>query len=322
MALENTTTNTAENGVSALLSKFGLHTADIENKSSNSTEVANEAATSGQSLPSLFASLLAIENQPNEADAIDSKISGEANLSTQSNILTGTASDVQGALSLLSGTSSVNGVLSDDAIATMQGTLLNALQNNVFQSLVTNNETFNDTSVNATTSVLGNVDSNTAANNQSNTTPTLFDNLYSGAFGDDGLDLKDGFDVLNIANHLPIVSDIYEATTSNHTAAAASLAGSFLYGGIGGLMYNAIDLTVENVTGQSISNNMWSMGQSLLASVFSNPSIDSKVSANTSGAPQTKASDATASIQTDDITAGITNKAADAAYQFVQRGFN
>ena len=322
MALENTTTNTAENGVSALLSKFGLHTADIENKSSNSTEVANEAATSGQSLPSLFASLLAIENQPNEADAIDSKISGEANLSTQSNILTGTASDVQGALSLLSGTSSVNGVLSDDAIATMQGTLLNALQNNVFQSLVTNNETFNDTSVNATTSVLGNVDSNTAANNQSNTTPTLFDNLYSGAFGDDGLDLKDGFDVLNIANHLPIVSDIYEATTSNHTAAAASLAGSFLYGGIGRLMYNAIDLTVENVTGQSISNNMWSMGQSLLASVFSNPSIDSKVSANTSGAPQTKASDATASIQTDDITAGITNKAADAAYQFVQRGFN
>ena len=322
MTLENTTTNTAENGVSALLSKFGLHTADIENKSSNSTEVANEAATSGQSLPSLFASLLAIENQPNEADAIDSKISGEANLSTQSNILTGTASDVQGALSLLSGTSSVNGVLSDDAIATMQGTLLNALQNNVFQSLVTNNETFNDTSVNATTSVLGNVDSNTAANNQSNTTPTLFDNLYSGAFGDDGLDLKDGFDVLNIANHLPIVSDIYEATTSNHTAAAASLAGSFLYGGIGRLMYNAIDLTVENVTGQSISNNMWSMGQSLLASVFSNPSIDSKVSANTSGAPQTKASDATASIQTDDITAGITNKAADAAYQFVQRGFN
>ena len=318
MALENTTTNTAENGLSALLSKFGLHTADIENKSANSTEVANEAATSGQSLPSLFASLLAIENQPNEADAIDSKISGEANLSTQSNILTGTASDVQGALSLLSGTSSVNGVLSDDAIATMQGTLLNALQNNVFQSLVTNN----DTSVNATTSVLGNGDSNAAANNQSDTTPTLFDNLYSGAFGDDGLDLKDGFDALNIANHLPIVSDIYEATTSNHTAAAASLAGSFLYGGIGGLMYNAIDLTVENVTGQSISNNMWSMGQSLLASVFSNPSIDSKVSANISGAPQTQASDATASIQTDDITAGITNKAADAAYQFVQRGFN
>ena len=322
MALENTTTNTAENGVSALLSKFGLHTADIENKSANSTEVANEAATSGQSLPSLFASLLAIENQPNEADAIDSKISGEANLSTQSNILAGTASDVQGALSLLSGTSSVNGVLSDDAIATMQGTLLNALRNNVFQSLVTNNETFNDTSVNATTSVLVNGDSNTAANNQSDTTPTLFDNLYSGAFGDEGLDLKDGFDVLNIANHLPIVSDIYEATTSNHTAAAASLAGSFLYGGIGGLMYNAIDLTVENVTGQSISNNMWSMGQSLLASVFSNPSIDSKVSANISGAPQTQASGATASIQTDDITAGITNKAADAAYQFVQRGFN
>ncbi|HAG31493.1 MAG TPA: hypothetical protein DCL39_18680, partial [Alteromonas macleodii] len=195
-------------------------------------------------------------------------------------------------------------------------------QNNVFQSLVTNNETSNDTSVNATTSVLGNGDSNAAANNQSDTTPTLFDNLYSGAFGDDGLDLKDGFDALNIANHLPIVSDIYEATTSNHTAAAASLAGSFLYGGIGGLMYNAIDLTVENVTGQSISNNMWSMGQSLLASVFSNPSIGSKVSANISGAPQTQASDATASIQTDDITAGITNKAADAAYQFVQRGFN
>jgi hypothetical protein len=98
--------------------------------------------------------------------------------------------------------------------------------------------------------------------------------------------------------------------------AAASLAGSFLYGGIGGLMYNAVDLAVENVTGQSISNNLWSMGQALVSSSFSEMNadsasyvIDESVLASTP-------------IETNDIKAGIANKAADATYQFVQRGLN
>ena len=318
MAIENTTTNVVKGGVSALLSKLGLHTTANENQSANSSEIGNEAATSGQSLPSLFASLLSIENQSGGADASDGEISSNAYLSTQSKDLTNTASNTQDALPLISGTTNANSALSDDTIAIMQNTLLNALQNSVFQSLVTNN----DTTVNATSGVQVNSDSNPGSSIKSDSPSTLFDSLYTAAFGEDGLDLKDGFDVLNIANHLPVVSDIYEETTSNQTAAAASLTGSFLYGGIGGLMYNAIDLAVENVSGQSISNHMWSMGQSLLASVFNNVSSDSNVNTDTSGTPQSQTIKASTPIETDDIAAGITGKAADAAYQFVQRSFN
>ena len=95
-------------------------------------------------------------------------------------------------------------------------------------------------------------------------TTSMFDNMMTSAFGEDGLGLQDGFDALNIVNHLPVVSDIYEATTSSHIAAASSMAGSFLYGGLGGLLYNAVDLTVEGLTGKSISNNLWDAGKQII----------------------------------------------------------
>lgn len=73
--------------------------------------------------------------------------------------------------------------------------------------------------------------------------------MYFGVFGDDGFDFKDGFDVLNIVNYLFIVLDIYEVIMLNYMVVVVSLVGSFLYGGIGGLMYEVIDLIVENVIG-------------------------------------------------------------------------
>lgn len=81
-------------------------------------------------------------------------------------------------------------------------------------------------------------------------------------------------------------------------------------------MFNAIDLAVENVTGQSISNNVWSMGQSLLSTSLSD------INADATGTSQTAADNALASmsIETDDVATKIADKAANATYQFVQRG--
>lgn len=307
MALENTTTSSVGTGFNALLSKLDLASGFNDSKATDSTNSSTtsdiEAAKSGESLPSIFSLLLEQQSQTNEPVGTSDTV---ADISADKKEIISDTSLTEDALSPLT---TISNALSDDAIAAMQGTLLTALQNNIFQALSINSDTTN-TATSATSNL------SNASNNQSETSPTLFDTLYTNAFGDDGLNLKDGFDVLNIANHLPVVSDIYEATTSSHTAAAASLAGSFLYGGIGGLMYNAVDLAVENVTGQSISNNLWSMGQAFVSSSFS------KI--NTDSASQVLDESVLAStpIETNDIKAGIANKAADATYQFVQRGLN
>ncbi|CAB9492458.1 hypothetical protein [Alteromonas macleodii] len=299
MALENTTTTSVGTGFNALLSKLDLASGFNDSKATDSTNSSTtsdiEAAKSGESLPSIFSLLLEQQSQTNEPVGTSDTV---ADISA-----TSLAEDA------LSPLTTISNALSDNAIAAMQGTLLTALQNNIFQALSTNSDTTN-TATSATSNL------SNASINQSETSPTLFDTLYTNAFGDDGLNLKDGFDVLNIANHLPVVSDIYEATTSSHTAAAASLAGSFLYGGIGGLMYNAVDLAVENVTGQSISNNLWSMGQAFVSSSFS------KINTDSASQVLDESVLASSPIETNDIKAGIANKAADATYQFVQRGLN
>ena len=299
MALENTTTSSVGTGFNALLSKLDLASGFNDSKAAESTNSSTtsdiEAAKSGESLPSIFSLLLEQQSQTNEPVGTSDTV---ADISA-----TSLAEDA------LSPLTTISNALSDDAIAAMQGTLLTALQNNIFQALSTNSDTTN-TATSATSNL------SNASINQGETSPTLFDTLYTNAFGDDGLNLKDGFDVLNIANHLPVVSDIYEATTSSHTAAAASLAGSFLYGGIGGLMYNAVDLAVENVTGQSISNNLWSMGQAFVSSSFS------KINADSASQVLDESVLASTPIETNDLKTGIANKAADATYQFVQRGLN
>lgn len=308
MALENTTTNSVGTGFNALLSKLDLASGFNDSKATNSTNSSttpdNEAAKGGESLPSIFSLLLEQQSQTNEPVGTSDTV---ADTSADNKEVISAASLAEDVLSPLT---TMSNALSDDAIVAMQGTLLTALQNNIFQALSTNSDTTNTATTSATS------DLSNANINQSEASPTLFDTLYTNAFGDDGLNLKDGFDVLNIANHLPIVSDVYEATTSSHTAAAASLAGSFLYGGIGGLMYNAVDLAVENVTGQSISNNLWSMGQALVSSSFS------EINADSAAQVLDESVFASTPIETNDIKAGIANKAADATYQFVQRGLN
>jgi len=312
MALENTTTSSVGTGFNALLSKLDLASGFNDSKATNSTNSSttpdNEAAKGGESLPSIFSLLLEQQSQTNEpVGTSDTVADTSADTIADKEEAISAASLAADALSPLT---TMSNALSDDAIVAMQGTLLTALQNNIFQALSTNSDTTNTATTSATS------DLSNANINQSEASPTLFDTLYTNAFGDDGLNLKDGFDVLNIANHLPIVSDVYEATTSSHTAAAASLAGSFLYGGIGGLMYNAVDLAVENVTGQSISNNLWSMGQALVSSSFS------EINADSASQVLDESVFASTPIETNDIKAGIANKAADATYQFVQRGLN
>jgi len=239
MAIETSTQGTINSLLSAVPSAGG-------NSTSNTAE---EAATTSQSLPSMFAALLSNEEASNDETSETS--SSQSSTSTS-----------QFDTSLLSN------LVTDDAISLMQNQLLGALQNNVFAALTAAASTSStDTTAQSSSSTASSADStsvevaSTEADLQTN---SMFDSMMTSAFGEDGLGLQDGFDALNIVNHLPIVSDIYEATTSSHIAAASSMAGSFLYGGLGGLLYNAVDLTVEGLTGKSISNNLWDAGKQII----------------------------------------------------------
>ncbi len=86
------------------------------------------------------------------------------------------------------------------------------------------------------------------------------------AFGQNGPDINDGFDALNLINHIPVVADIYQQSSATQVSVVSDLAGSFLYGGPTGLAYSALDLTVEGITGRSITQNMWQLGYDLLFS--------------------------------------------------------
>ncbi len=75
-------------------------------------------------------------------------------------------------------------------------------------------------------------------------------------FGNNGLEINDGFDTVNILHHIPIVSNIYEESSQQQISAIAKLGGGFLYGGTLGLGYAALDLAVEAYSGSSIGDTI------------------------------------------------------------------
>ena len=273
MAIETSTQGTINSLLSAVPSAGG-------NSTSNTAE---EAATTSQSLPSMFAALLSNEEASNDETSETS--SSQSSTSTS-----------QFDTSLLSN------LVTDDAISLMQNQLLGALQNNVFAALTAAASTSStDTAAQSSSSTAPSTTVEAASTETDLPTTSMFDSMMTSAFGEDGLGLQDGFDALNIVNHLPVVSDIYEATTSSHIAAASSMAGSFLYGGLGGLLYNAVDLTVEGLTGKSISNNLWDAGKQII-----------------NGNAPTETTDEN-SLMVDEADGETSSTAASDVYEFVRR---
>ena len=125
-----------------------------------------------------------------------------------------------------------------DAISSMQSTLLLGLQSSLLS-----------------TSLLSEPSENIVATNEQNEGTSTSSNLA--LFSQNNLSLQDGFDTVNILNHIPIVSDIYQTTSENAPIGmAAKLAGSFLFYGTTGLAYSAAELAYQSFTGTSISKTI------------------------------------------------------------------
>lgn len=147
---------------------------------------------------------------------------------------------------------------SEESIAKMQSVFLSMLKTD----LLTTSTSDTDTSSTSTEGATGNTDVLIGAATES----SGLDDFITTAFGEGGVDWNDGFDTVNLLHHIPLVSDFYQNVTSTDISAVSDLAGSFLYGGPMGLAYSVVNLGVKSMTGESITNNLWSAGYDLLFS--------------------------------------------------------
>ena len=88
------------------------------------------------------------------------------------------------------------------------------------------------------------------------------------AFGNDGFDVKDAFDSVNILNHIPIVADFYKESTHSSVNAFSSITGSLLLGGPGAAAFAAADVVTEQFTGESIFGNLMNWGTDSIGNLW------------------------------------------------------
>ena len=97
----------------------------------------------------------------------------------------------------------------------------------------------------------------------------MLDSLSRFSFGENGLDLNDGFDTFNILQHIPIVSAVYQDVSGQDISAVSKLSGGYFYGGPVGLAFSALDLAVEGLSGKSISKSLVNFNYAEMFSGFS-----------------------------------------------------
>lgn len=235
-------------------------TSQIEQISDDISSVSNATETLSNSA-STFAQFLS--NAQSSGDGISALLdtdtfTDDAVDSFQSQLLSGLG---------LSGIDT-DSLTSDSTISALQSSLLVSLQSSLFSSI-----TDSDDAATTASSDSAETTEDAASDEDPSSFTTLFESISSYSFGEDGLGISDGFDTVNILNHLPIVSKAYEEVSSTDVSAASSLAGGYLFGGVAGLAYQAVDLSVEGMTGQSISDKLWDFGKQLFTSAEENSDI-------------------------------------------------
>ncbi len=72
----------------------------------------------------------------------------------------------------------------------------------------------------------------------------------------DGPSFKDVLDTINPLQHIPIISNIYQALTGDTQSTGSKLAGSALFGGPIGFFASVFDSVIQSGTGASIGSNV------------------------------------------------------------------
>lgn len=93
----------------------------------------------------------------------------------------------------------------------------------------------------------------------------LMSNLMQFGFGVNGLDKNDLFDTMNVLNHVPLVSDIYQSVTDTNISNVSKLAGGFIYGGTPGLALSVAEVGVDYFSGYKVKDLIGLVGLSTVA---------------------------------------------------------
>ena len=144
--------------------------------------------------------------------------------------------------------------ISDDLISEMQQQLLTSLQTSMIK---TSAVTAASSAVEPLQSGEDLVDS---LETEGDAVSSVLDDVYSYSFGDEGIDKYDFFDSVNVLNHIPILSDIYQVSTDTDISPVSKLAGSFLYSGPIGAGVTALEMGLNYLTGFSTKDLVASTG--------------------------------------------------------------
>lgn len=134
------------------------------------------------------------------------------------------------------------------SIADMQSSLLSSLQASLFSSAT---ESASSLVSDATSIVEGAEELDSLSNAWDS-----IDDVSNYLTGEDGLAFADVFDSVNILNHVPLVSDIYQSEIEHDISPISELVGGYAFGGPIGLAYSAADLAIESFSGKSIYENI------------------------------------------------------------------
>lgn len=195
-------------------------------------------------------------------------------------------------LSSQSNQNALEALTSQSSIEVMQASLLSALQTSIFSTQPKENNAAIASKGNTEVSSATQNDNKTAiinttertsstktASNKLNDESTkvtgnqLIDSLSKFSFGEDGFDVKDGFDMFNVLQHIPVVSAVYQDVTEQDISAISKLSGGYLYGGILGLAVSALDVAIESFSGSSMNETFMNFDY---ASLFNNQEVEVK----------------------------------------------
>lgn len=220
---------------------FNLSSDSTVNASTDSKTSTPETAAS-----TLFASLLSFGQEQTSTDSDSSDAESAASSLFSDTGIEGIQKQLYSALGFgdLSD-ETLSDMTSESSLSSMQSAFLTSLQANLFGGL-----TGSSSDSTATTTETSSTESST----------DIFDSMATWTLGEDGFTLDDVFDSVNVLNHIPVVSDIYQASTGNTVDAGASLVGSFLFAGPLGVAYSVADMLVENYSGKSITDNVVDFG--------------------------------------------------------------
>ncbi|MEI6895507.1 MAG: hypothetical protein V5789_12980 [Colwellia sp.] len=247
---------------------------DLANVTEQSVNTASTLTTLGKSFTELFTQIQSADSTSADSTSANSTLALTSenvtnNLGTMQNELLASLLGYNSGVNALASSLNVTGDSTTDIISisdfsldtikeSFQGEFLGLLQSNSVANVITE---YNEAQVVSTES-------------------TLINNFVTYSFSDDGIGLEDAFDVLNVLEHIPVVSSIYQTVSGNdNIGVVPKLAGDFLYGGPVGLAYSVLDLAIEGFTGTSISDAVVQFDYS--GFIFSEPDIVDDTSINT-----------------------------------------